>query len=1289
MESTEPTPGTEESDVFDTAQADDTLTPPTPPHQSEADQNGAPRKPTIPSPDSAHDELQFLKHRIGELERQTTGRGIPRPRIPIPPGDSSLPEPTEEQKHHQRMLSYMYDTRQQWEEDCGPGFWELDRETNRFVPTKREDGPWDFQYKLWSSRQYTRPDPFDLKRDDLAISRPRPGILTDFDYVIDYGSRRERLRKNFEWDLDRLYLMEEIEKRERLRKEEEAIRQRQAEQAAADALTKSKVEQKEEVAEGEAVEEEILEVEPKLARLPWAAFRRSYQSVAVACGVVVLIGEPIVQDDLISGYAAWFGYSGETQQRTTKTEEIAAATSLGPDEGPLPERIRVRSKILPKILMKITSRESPELSHAVDADDSVVLLRPFKILQYAERGLRDWCSALEKQFSTKASIESEAIADDEPAVEVIGEEGNAGTPTPLESKASDGTEAPEPRQEETSSDRGDDEEKPEDDDLIIKSPEAIKHLQCLLSFIDSDIEPKRTYLRSHQCRKVFFSDLWHLFRPGMEVISSSGKQVYRVVQVSSARHRVVPAWQRYHSSASKPGKAPFSISCVHIDFDGKSLGPVTTIFDFKRFDGQRDVISLDVYPLHLHPLRKADFDEDEWKEIEPLDPAERGARVRQHLVDRGRMFLQVAQVKHMYYAGPTLGVRDEVESQVVVDFETAFAVEDPKQQEWKPELEVLVGNSTENRDDDDDDEGCHASCCRAQNVTDDTYVDGKQRSEYIDDLLPKNDNSDDQPSIAIIPRPLKDLRIGSGSGSGSSFAVSEDELLIMSYRVFGFVLRTRKWAKLDLSYLTEVHPPSPTSTDKATADATGTQEAAQPATTFSRLVLNEKHKHMIVSLIAQHFRDKKSTSGQREQVDIVRGKGKGLILLLHGAPGVGKTSTAEGVAELFQKPLFQITCGDLGTTASQVEKALETTFALANRWDCILLLDEADVFLSQRTKDDFQRNGLVAVFLRVMEYYAGILFLTTNRVGDFDEAFTSRIHVSLYYPDLSPDQTVRVFKLNMDLIQDRFNRKGRRITIDHYEIAGFASQYYNDHPDARWNGRQIRNACQTALALAEFEAQGNDHQDILRPDAVVTLTVGHFETVRDAYLEFTDYINTLWGTNASTRAHEDKLRPVWVDANNNIVAHKAIDKKTAFFRAAQRQSHPEPQHAQPPSHPDQYYTYGNPPPPTSAYHSNPPPSRPAYPPAEPWNTPTRPGARTGQNPDQALTPPQHGYNARMQTPRNPGWPTQDPELYADQDPGYTGQAHEAPHGLGSAQRGPPAQRGRSPAQSWSREVGGH
>lgn len=77
---------------------------------------------------------------------------------------------------------------------------------------------------------------------------------------------------------------------------------------------------------------------------------------------------------------------------------------------------------------------------------------------------------------------------------------------------------------------------------------------------------------------------------------------------------------------------------------------------------------------------------------------------------------------------------------------------------------------------------------------------------------------------------------------------------------------------------------------------------------------------MVLSLIAQHYRDKQMQNDERDQVDIIRGKGKGLILLLHGAPGVGKITTAEGVAEMFQKPLFQITCGDLGVTAREVEK---------------------------------------------------------------------------------------------------------------------------------------------------------------------------------------------------------------------------------------------------------------------------------------------------------------------------------------------------------------------------------
>ena len=69
-------------------------------------------------------------------------------------------------------------------------------------------------------------------------------------------------------------------------------------------------------------------------------------------------------------------------------------------------------------------------------------------------------------------------------------------------------------------------------------------------------------------------------------------------------------------------------------------------------------------------------------------------------------------------------------------------------------------------------------------------------------------------------------------------------------------------------------------------------------------------------------------------------------------------------------------------------------------WDAILLLDEADVFLEERAPKDIACNGVVSVFLRTMEYYQGIMLLTTNRVTEFDLAALSRIHLKVKYDDL-------------------------------------------------------------------------------------------------------------------------------------------------------------------------------------------------------------------------------------------------------------------------------------------------
>ena len=135
-----------------------------------------------------------------------------------------------------------------------------------------------------------------------------------------------------------------------------------------------------------------------------------------------------------------------------------------------------------------------------------------------------------------------------------------------------------------------------------------------------------------------------------------------------------------------------------------------------------------------------------------------------------------------------------------------------------------------------------------------------------------------------------------------------------------------------------------------------------------------------------------------------------------------------------------------------------------------------------------------------MEYYTGLLFLTTNRIGHFDQAFASRIHLTLPYPQLDLDSTLAIFTLSLQLIQSRFKMRDLNFTIDWDDVIRFARAYWTNNEFGRWNGRQIRNNCQTALALAEYEAQSGNHQ------AVVRLEAKHFETVSRPHLRLNSYL---------------------------------------------------------------------------------------------------------------------------------------------------------------------------------------
>ena len=211
-----------------------------------------------------------------------------------------------------------------------------------------------------------------------------------------------------------------------------------------------------------------------------------------------------------------------------------------------------------------------------------------------------------------------------------------------------------------------------------------------------------------------------------------------------------------------------------------------------------------------------------------------------------------------------------------------------------------------------------------------------------------------------------------------------------------------------------------------------------------------------------------------------------------------------------------------------MEARLVDWFSFAERWKAILLLDEADIFLERRATRDIQRNGIVSIFLRRIEYFRGLLFLTTNRVGQIDDAFLSRVTVVLQYDHLTDETRKKIWNGFFKKLKQDSERKAkvkdsddnRRIEVDHY-----AQKYiHNDEEvrDLRWNGREIRNALQTAISLASYktlkDGQNTDFVEIERE---------HFVSVVEMSRKFKTYMSSITGKEEDERAkaRQDRAYP--------------------------------------------------------------------------------------------------------------------------------------------------------------------
>jgi SpoVK/Ycf46/Vps4 family AAA+-type ATPase len=327
-----------------------------------------------------------------------------------------------------------------------------------------------------------------------------------------------------------------------------------------------------------------------------------------------------------------------------------------------------------------------------------------------------------------------------------------------------------------------------------------------------------------------------------------------------------------------------------------------------------------------------------------------------------------------------------------------------------------VKNRDDEMSDDEDDEEEEACCCDSDSDNEDekqmkyVYIKDKKGLYHLVQV-PKGGD------VSEITNPKIDS-IDLEDGSAQSF--TEEELLIASPVVLGFAFSDKLWLEFSISGIKEIE---------------WNNEA------FDSLVLPAHVKQNLKGLVSSHRFNAAKTID-----DVIQGKGKGKNVVLHGPPGVGKTLTGESIADFLKCPLYAVSAGELGTNSKQLEADLNRIMEITHAWGAILLLDEADVFLEQRQAQDVHRNALVSVFLRLLEYYQGILFLTTNRVETFDEAFKSRIHMGIRYENLTVKARREIWKHYIKKVEK----------LDQQEYIAFKESDFDEVSKKVLNGREVR-----------------------------------------------------------------------------------------------------------------------------------------------------------------------------------------------------------------------------------------
>ena len=524
------------------------------------------------------------------------------------------------------------------------------------------------------------------------------------------------------------------------------------------------------------------------------------------------------------------------------------------------------------------------------------------------------------------------------------------------------------------------------------------HLKILIKYLDKDYaETKKTLYPLLESNTITFDLLWALFKPNTIA--------YTPTYSDPDEPRAFKIEYATKESSFMKGQW-YCIEGRYLEYDGKSFGMGNMASEVEAFKGPRKISSLACYPLKYH------------REPEAL---------KAKLIERGKKFVALKGMNYRFHKG--MAFFKKKRSVIKVNINGRVMVDPAIHRRINPNYPISTVKPKDPDLFDPSDDDSDASCCCLGSDSgseggghrggdDDTprtkykmVADKEGKTHIVEVELDENGNE-------IHKEDMDKMADGTEDTPEPEF--SEEDLLIASPVVLGFAFSEKLWLEFSVSGIHDI-------------------EWNQGA--FDSLVLPDNQKSIVKALVESH-----TFHAAQNIDDVIQGKGRGLVAVLHGPPGTGKTLTAEGIAELLRCPLYMVSAGELGTDSRTLEGELNKILDIAHSWGAVLLLDEADVFLEKRTIQDIHRNALVSIFLRLLEYFQGILFLTTNRVETFDDAFQSRIHIALRYGALTTKAKRSVWRMFLDKVKAR----------EGVEIADFSDKDFDALARHNLNGRQVR-----------------------------------------------------------------------------------------------------------------------------------------------------------------------------------------------------------------------------------------